>query len=214
MTDSLTISYSGDATAVDDLDHPAWHCPPAAVITRYWSGETAPGSRHCSVRLLWNEAALFARFDARQEEPLVIDPAPALDVKTPGLWDRDVCEIFISPGPEIPKKYFEFEAAPTAEWVDLAIEISGPQRNADLEYDSGMQAAARIEERAVTIAMKIEWAALEAVPSPGDIWRGNLFRCVGSGPLRGYLAWQPTLTETPNFHVPEKFGRFVFSKNK
>ena len=29
-------------------------------------------------------------------------------------------------------------------------------------------------------------------------------------PTRGYLAWRPTLTKSPNFHVPSKFGNFRF----
>jgi alpha-galactosidase len=60
------------------------------------------------------------------------------------------------------------------------------------------------------MAIKIPWEALGRKPKPGDIWLGNIFRCVGSDPDRGYLAWQPTLTEKPNFHVPEKFGMFSF----
>jgi hypothetical protein len=47
-------------------------------------------------------------------------------------------------------------------------------------------------------------------PKSGDVWLGNLLRCVGRDPDRGYLAWQPTMTEKPNFHVPEKFGEFEF----
>ena len=48
------------------------------------------------------------------------------------------------------------------------------------------------------------------MPSSGDVWHGNIFRCVGKGENRGYLAWQPTETPAPNFHVPEKFGEFEF----
>ena len=157
---------------------------------------------------------LYARFDVRQEEQLVVSPEPKLDTKTLGLWDRDVCELFISPDPEIPQKYFEFEAAPTGEWVDLIIDTSGGERTSDQNYRSGMQTAAKIGSGEITIVMKIGWPALGVIPSPGDIWRGNLFRCIGCGPGRGYLAWQPTLTETPNFHVPESFGKFVFSKSE
>jgi hypothetical protein len=58
--------------------------------------------------------------------------------------------------------------------------------------------------------MKIPWEAFGKKPSAGDVWVGNIFRCVGAGPDRGYLAWQPTMTETPNFHVTEKFGELKF----
>ncbi len=38
---------------------------------------------------------------------------------------------------------------------------------------------------------------------------GNLFRCIGVGNER-YLAWQPTGTPEPLFHVPEAFGWIQF----
>jgi hypothetical protein len=41
------------------------------------------------------------------------------------------------------------------------------------------------------------------------VWRINLFRCVGVGDDR-YLAWQPTYTAEPSFHVPEVFGWLDF----
>ena len=64
----------------------------------------------------------------------------------------------------------------------------------------------------IVMAIKVPWEAFGARPGIGDVWLGNLFRCVGTGSTRGYLAWQPTETETPNFHVPEKFGEFLFEK--
>jgi hypothetical protein len=39
----------------------------------------------------------------------------------------------------------------------------------------------------------------------------NLCRCVGEDPDRGYLAWRPTHTAEPNFHVPTAFGTIVFT---
>jgi alpha-galactosidase len=59
--------------------------------------------------------------------------------------------------------------------------------------------------------MQIPWEAFSRKPQPGDVWLGNIFRCVGESENRGYLAWRPTMTERPNFHVPEAFGQFVFS---
>ncbi len=57
-----------------------------------------------------------------------------------------------------------------------------------------------------SIGMRIPWS--EAIPKPaaGDVWRVNLFRCVGPEAPERYLAWRPTGTPEPNFHVPEVFG--------
>jgi hypothetical protein len=109
------------------------------------------------------------------------------------------------------EKYYEFEVAPTGEWVDLAIDATSGKRLVDAEYASGTQAAAKIEEGRIVMAIKIPWTAFGKTPTDGEIWLGNIFRCVGQGPDRGYLAWCPTLTELPNFHVPDVFGQFRFT---
>jgi hypothetical protein len=131
--------------------------------------------------------------------------------KTIGLWDRDVCEIFMAPDVDTPGRYFEFEAAPTGEWLDLAIQTLPEKRETDWEFHSGMTTAARVEKDRVVIAMRIPWGCWAHGPRKGEHWRLNLFRCVGSAPRRGYLAWQPTGTPQPNFHVPQAFGWLRFA---
>ena len=72
-----------------------------------------------------------------------------------------------------------------------------------------MSAAASVDASQITITMEIPWSGFLPKPQPGDVWRVNLFRCVGVGDDR-YLAWQPTYTPEPNFHVPEVFGWLEF----
>ncbi|MDT4968456.1 MAG: hypothetical protein QOJ64_3193 [Acidobacteriota bacterium] len=193
-----------------DLEDALWDSAQPVPISRYWSGEEAPVGRHLEARLLWSSVALYARFVCRQDEPLIINSDPQIERKTPGLWDRDVCEIFLSPDLEHPGRYFEFEAAPTGEWVDLAIEKTPDSRETDWEFHSGMKASATIGPDSVLTMISIPWEGLGYRPEAGARWRGNLTRCVGDGETRGYLAWQPTYTERPDFHVPEVFGEMVF----
>jgi hypothetical protein len=177
---------------------------------RYWSGEDAPKARQTEARLIWSEEALCVRFICSQSEPLVISDAPQTAEKTIGLWERDVCEIFIAPQAGEPERYFEFEAAPTGEWIDLEIRCKPEARETDWRYHSGMTAAGRIEEERVMVAMRLPWEAFGQRPQAEKLWRVNLFRCVGNGAERGYLAWQPTRTPQPNFHVPQAFGWLRF----
>jgi hypothetical protein len=197
---------------IDELDHESWKKARGVLIENYWSGEKAPSERHAKVKLLWSDSALYVRFKANQIEPLVISRTPNLKGKTIGLWDRDVCEIFVAPNPKESDKYFEFEVSPNGEWIDLKIQLMPDKRKTDFDYISGMESAAKIESGKVWMAMKIEWKAFGKAPKATDIWKGNLFRCVGSGDTRGYLAWSPTKTEMPNFHIPEAFGEFQFVK--
>jgi alpha-galactosidase len=215
-TSDLIVAHRASADVeASDLDHAEWAQASAVHITRYWSGEEAPVGRQAQARLMWSAAALCVRFDCRQSEPLVVSASPHREEKTIGLWERDVCEIFVAPDAHAPERYFEFEAAPTGEWLDLAVHQMPSARETDWQYRSGMRTAARITEGHVTIAMRVPWAAFPRAPQAGECWRANLFRCVGAGgPQRGYLAWQPTRTQEPNFHVPQAFGRIYFRSSQ
>ena len=206
----VEAARAAGAVRAGDFEAGAWSRARAVRLTRYWSGEEAPEGRRAEARAVWDDEALAVRFDCRQAEPLVVSPAPRLDRKTVGLWERDVCELFITPEAGEVTRYFEFEVAPTGEWLDLALALGPEGRETDWDFRSGMTAAARVREGSLTLGMRVPWGALGGAPRPGDRWRCNLFRCVGREPARGYLAWRPTHTPEPGFHVPEKFGWMVF----
>ena len=195
---------------VGDLKSTEWNQAQAVQINHYWSGAAAPAGRRAEARLLWSRKALHLRFVCQQDEPLVISSNPQTAKKVMGLWDRDVCEIFIAPDPAVVERYLEFEAAPNGEWLDVAIHWMPDKRESDWDFNSHMTTAARIEKHRVTIAIRIPWNHWIHEPQAGERWRVNLFRCVGSDPDRGYLAWQPTRTPQPAFHVPQVFGWLIF----
>ncbi|HEX8475351.1 MAG TPA: carbohydrate-binding family 9-like protein [Pyrinomonadaceae bacterium] len=212
MSNVIEVRRANAEVGAGDFAHEAWDRARSVYINRYWSGAEAPAGRHAEARLIWTETALVVRFVCAQTEPLVVSDAPRVEQKTIGLWERDVCEIFLAPDARAPERYFEFEAAPTGEWLDLAIHTLPNRRDTDWRFNSGMTTAARIEENSIMIAMRVPWASMLSVsatkrpPRVGERWRVNLFRCVGAGDERGYLAWQPTETPQPTFHVPQKFG--------
>lgn len=206
----VAVHLAGDLD-VADLDNAAWDDAQRVAIIHYWSADPAPASRHAEARLVWSDNALHLRFICHQAETLIVSDAPKTEAKTMGLWDRDVCEIFIAPDPNAVERYFELEAAPTGEWLDVAIEWKPEGRTSDWNFDSHMTTAARVENDRVTVAMRIPWSASIPQPQQGDRWRINLFRCVGKDPDRGYLAWQPTKMPKPGFHLPEVFGWLIFA---
>jgi len=187
-----------------------WENAPAVQIRHLWSGEPAPPERYAVVRLCWSPNGLHVRFLCEQREPLIVSDSPALDKKTLGLWDRDVCEVFLAPDADNPSTYYEFEAAPTGEWVDLALNITPSGRQTEWDYSSGMKAFAGVASDFTLIGITIPWSPRIPKPAAGEIWKVNLFRCVGPHPTERYLAWQPTRTPEPNFHVPDAFGWLRF----
>ncbi len=197
-----------------DFEHPAWERAALVSLTRYYSGEIAPPERHAEARVVWTDAALCVRFRCPQREPLIVCDNPQTETKTLGLWEHDVCEIFVAPDAGAPEHYFEFEAAPTGEWLDLEIHWKTDGRITNWDYASGMEAAGRICKGEVWVAMRVGWQAFGREPRAGDEWRVNLFRCVGRDTPhreRGYLAWRPTHAAQPNFHVLAAFGHLRFT---
>ena len=196
--------------AESDFENQIWQeCQPVR-ITHLWSGEPAAGSRHAEARIGWSREALHVRFVGAQQEPLVVSANPVTDRKTLGLWDRDVCEIFLAPDPTNSARYFEFEAAPTGEWVDLGITLTASGRETDWDFASGFTTAAKLDREQLLVGMRIPWSDALPKPQPGTVWRVNLFRCVGPESPERYLAWRPTRTPEPNFHVSEAFGSLKF----
>ena len=206
----IEIPHRAIDLPVHDFQNADWKQSEPVQINRYWSGEKAPAGRHAEARILWSSKALHVRFVCPQTEPLVVTSNPQTSKKTMGLWDRDVCEIFIAPDPAVVERYLEFEAAPNGEWLDIAINWSAGKRESDWKFNSHMTTAAKIEDYRVTLAMRIPWGDCIHQPQRGERWRVNLFRCVGKDPNRGYLSWQPTHTAEPLFHVPQAFGSLVF----
>ncbi|MDQ3372996.1 MAG: carbohydrate-binding family 9-like protein [Acidobacteriota bacterium] len=209
----LKVSYSEDFV-IDDFHNEIWQKSEEIKLRKYWSGNLAENTRHAEARLVWTEKALVVRFEGNQQESLIVNSKPNRIKKTMGLWERDVFEVFVTPDFENPRSYFEFEVAPTGEWLDAKIEIlPNGTRTTDFHFNSGMTSAVKVLEDKIFAVIKIDWIAFGKKPQAGESWRGNLFRCVGKGADRGYLVWQPTKTLVPNFHIPEAFGKFEFVKN-
>ena len=206
----IRVRHVGIDLTAKDLSHAEWDNVQPVRINRYWSGEAAPTDRHAEARILWSSNALHIRFICNQGEPIVVSKTPQFLHKTMNLWDRDVCEIFIAPDPYVVERYFEFEAAPSGEWLDVAIHWTAEKRESDWEFNSHMTTASHVERDRITIAMRIPWNHWIHQPQKGERWRVNLFRCIGTDPGRGYLAWQPTRTREAAFHVPQVFGSLVF----
>src|SRR3981081_1114133 len=149
----------------------AWETAPPVSFCADWQGKNADRQRETQVRLLWNADSLFLRFDARYRSiNIFADAEPS--GRRDGLWDRDVCEVFLQPRGSHPDCYKEIEVAPNGLWVDLEI---APGEKRDLR--SGLRQRVNIDE-----AQK-QWQAVLAVPMKSliarfempAVWRGNCF---------------------------------------
>jgi hypothetical protein len=172
-----------------------------------WQGKNADPERETKVRILWSRQHLYLRFECRYRELFLFEDSDP-NGRRDHLWDRDVAEAFLQPDPSRERCYREFEVSPNGMWVDLDIFPGGL---ADLK--SGLRRAVVLDEKSHT------WTAELAIPlkalttsfDPAAIWRVNFYRVEGRKEPRAYLAWQPTHTPQPNFHVPSAFGSLRFA---
>ena len=192
-----------------DAAHPAteWQEASPVVFCSDWEGKKPDPGRETRVRVLWSPRTLYLRFECRYRDLYLFTDADP-DGRRDHLWDRDVAEAFLQPDPSRERYYKEFEISPNGMWVDLDI---SPGRLADLK--SGLRRSVVLDEKSRT------WAAEVAIPmksltadfDPKAVWRANFYRVEGTEEPRAYLAWRPTNTPQPNFHVPSAFGRLRFA---
>ena len=183
-----------------------WKKARPVVFCSDWQGKNPDPGRETKVRVLWTWRTLYLRFECRYRELYVFADAPR-DGRRDHLWERDVAEAFLQPDPSRARFYKEFEVSPNGMWIDLDI---SPNGLADLK--SGLQRSVFLDEesRTWTAELAIPLKALTASFDSNAVWRVNFYRIEATKEPRKYLAWQPTGTPQPNFHVPSAFGTLRF----
>jgi hypothetical protein len=202
-------SYIGHEIHLE-ASHPAneWQQAKPIAFASDWQGKNPDPGRETRVRVLWSEQTLYLRFECRYRE-LYVFPDSEPGGRRDHLWERDVAEAFLQPDPSRVYFYREFEVSPNGMWIDLDIFPGG---RADLK--SALKRSVCLDEKSCT------WSAELGIPlrlltgafDPSATWRANFYRIEGKEP-RAYLAWQPTHTSQPNFHVPQAFGRLSFRRS-
>lgn len=207
----ITAVYRPAPIALD-VNFAAAHWQAAVVhpIAFEWNGANAPRELVTTARVLWTPQEIIFGYECEFTE-LDVDEIFDVTQERHALWDRDVCEAFVrSPLEPDTRIYKEFEVAPTAQWVDL--QINRIEINHDWQWKSGMKTVAEIDTQnhIWRAAMAIPFAAFGLTPKVGEQWAGNLFRVSRLHGERKFLAFAPTFTEKPSFHVPEKFVPLEF----
>jgi alpha-galactosidase len=202
------------ATYVDrairiDAEHPAadWERAVPIEFSSDWQSNNPDPERQTKVWVLWSDQDLYLRFECRYREIYVFEDSEP-NGRRDHLWDRDVAEAFLQPDPSRERFYREFEVSPNGMWIDLDIFPGGLS-----DLKSGLQHSVALNPSSHTWAaeLAIPLAALTTQFDPAKNWRANFYRIEGSKEPRTYLAWRPTRTPQPNFHVPAAFGTLRFS---
>ena len=206
-SNEVAANYVAEAIPLDAADPAeAWQSALPISFCFDWQGKNSDPARETEVRILWSRQHLYLRFDCCYRELYLFDDSDS-NGRRDHLWERDVAEVFLQPEPAQQRFYREFEVSPNGMWIDLDIFPGGL---ANLK--SGLQRSVALDERARrwSAELAIPMAALTTKFDSAATWRANFFRVEGRREPRAYLAWQPTHTPQPNFHVPAAFGRLRF----
>jgi len=194
-----------DAPMQLDPASPFWSAARPVYMEKDPFGKVDPRYR-TEVRSRWTKDNLYFLFSCPYEQ-LHLKPDPNTRQETNRLWNWDVAEVFVGSDFADIQRYKEFEISPQGEWIDLDVNLHNPHHEAGWTWNSGFEAAARIDQQKHIWygAMRIPLAAIDArAPAPGVTLRLNLFRSQGPPEHLHEITWQPTMSKT--FHVPEHFG--------
>jgi len=205
------------------LDEPVWSRAPAVGDFVLADGEGQP-QLPTEVRACWDSSYLYVAFVC-----VDTDIWGTLRQRDDPLYEEEVCEAFLSSGGDV-TKYYEFNFSPHNVVFDAKVECpeSGDRRfmKNDPTWDcQGLRSAVQVvgtlddhsdvdERWTVEVALPFSEIGRQGQPPrDGETWRANFYRIDRAGEGE-YSCWSPTLADPPNFHVPGRFGRFVFSTDE
>lgn len=168
----------------------------------------ARADQQTRVRVAHDGASLLVRFDCDDR-----DAWGTHRRRDDPLWEEEAVELFLAPGTEDPKVYFEFEVSPHGVLFD-AIVRNPSGRRAELVVDRswdcpGLRWRARREDAGAiwSAELAIPWDAVAPHTAVPRWWRANFYRI--ERPRDGaaeFSCWSPTFTDPADFHRPERFG--------
>ena len=208
---------SRDTRPNGELDKPFWSAAPRVSFDQAGFTRTPYPKLETQVASRWTRNYLYLAFWCHYQTLNVFEGEDPRAERW-GLWEKDVVEAFIAPDPQRPFHYFEFEIAPTNQWIDLEINLKkNPFNNA--QWNSGFEHATRVDaaRHVWTSEWRIPLASLSGsgIMPTGD-WRINFYRSDGAAPHRRAMSWGALPRQLPqnSFHQPESFGilRFINSR--
>ncbi len=196
----------GSATiVVDGVGKDAiWASASVAEWNTDWSG--APTHTRTRARFVWSPAALYALFELDGAGDFT-DRSKPTDVERKNLYQENCVELFLGHDAADPQHYLEIELGPFGHFFDLDVHHGG---RSFIGWSSGLTVRATQDEahHSAVIEARFEAPAIVEALRRGARLPLGLYRMEGKQP-RQYLAWSPTRTPKPDFHVPGAFGTLV-----
>ena len=198
-------SVDDGVLTIDGVVDGAWSSAQPVSFDTDWSG--ARTSTTTRVRAAWSKRALYLLWEL-EGAGLAVDPTRPVKTEREKLYEEDCVELFFTPDPAQRAKYLEIEVGPLGHFFDLAVDRR--TNKSDIGWSSQPEIATKVDREHHRVTIEAAFRAPEIVHAleSGKQLPFALYRMEGKAP-RLYLAWSPTKTAKPNFHVPEAFGTLV-----
>jgi hypothetical protein len=207
----------GDISPDGKLDEAAWaEAKGTGRLVNTLDG--SPAEPEASVKVLWSDSHLYVAFEVADDHLV-----SKFDKPDDHLWEQDAVEIMVDPTGD-GKNYFEMQVSPKGVVFDTRYDSRRlPQPFGHVDWDSKLKAGVDVRgtvgdgqgDEGYTVEAAIPWEAFAAGsppatrPSPGDTWRMNFYVMDAREKGQRAVGWSPTRTN--DFHVPDRFGRVMFT---
>ena len=187
---------------IDGVRESAWDAATPVVFDTDWSG--AKTNATTRVRAAWSKRGLTLLWEL-ENAGLDVDESRPVKTEREKLYEEDCVEMFFTPDPAERTRYYEVEVGPLGHFFDIAIDRT--TKKSDTSWSSQPEIATKVdrERHRATLEVALRSPDIVRVLAPGQRLPFALYRMEGKS-KRLYLAWSPTRTAKPNFHVPEAFG--------
>jgi hypothetical protein len=202
-----------------DWQTPPWQDMPAALLDNYM-GKVPNHFPKTEVKLAWGIDRIWVMF--RVEDRYIRAVAKRCQDSVCG----DSCvEFFFMPGIDEATGYFNIEMN-CGGTILFHFHPAGQKYGVELatiDCDSieTMHSMPRIVDPEIespsiwTVQYSVPISLLRkfcevTVPRPGATWRANFYKCADKTSHPHWLTWSPVDFPTPNFHLPQSFGKLVF----
>jgi len=191
--------------AIDGVAEAAWNGATPVSFDTDWSGAKTTTSTR--VRAAWSKSALYLLWEL-EGAGIAVDATRPVKTEREKLYEEDCVELFFTPDPAQRTRYLEVEVGPLGHFFDLAVDRK--TNKSDVGWSSQPEIATKVDRDRHRATIEAAFRAPEIVHAleSGKRLPFALYRMEGKSP-RLYLAWSPTKTARPNFHVPEAFGTLV-----
>ena len=141
------------------------------------------------------------------------------------VWDDSCVEFFFTPGPDVARGYFNFEANCKGVYLfqyhtdegdnygfvddeDCKEIIISHSLSKDVEEELINPESWTLEYR-IPISVLGKYMEVDT-PGPETIWRANFYKCADKSSHPHWLTWAHVKYPEPKFHLPEFFGQLEF----